>query len=126
MFVQFLTSLNELKLNLFSDMVLKGMLDLIVTIVRMHCSNQIDHPEQAGQQDAQLGVKGVSLLHKMLTQDERTLPMLNPDRIMLLSFNLGRLIESADSDEKDLGLSMSMYFLRHHLDVVLSDICFDE
>ena len=37
-FVQFLTSLKDLDLALFPDLILKGMLNLIVTIVRMHCS----------------------------------------------------------------------------------------
>ena len=45
-FVQFLSSLKDLKLKLFSDMILKSMLNLIVTIVRMHCSNQINTNEQ--------------------------------------------------------------------------------
>lgn len=52
--------------------------------------------------------------------------MLNPDRIMLLGFNLGRLIESPDVDEKNLGLTLSLYFLRNHSDIVISDICTNE
>ena len=62
----------------------------------------------------------------MLSEDERTLNMLNPDRVMLLSFNLGRLIESPDVDERDLGLTMSMYFLQYHPQVIISDLCSDE
>ena len=59
----------------------------------------------------------------MLTSDTRTLHMLNPDRIMLLSFNLGRLIESPDVDEKELGLTLSLFFLRHHQEILICDIC---
>ena len=59
----------------------------------------------------------------MLTSDERTLEMLNPDRIMLHGFNLGRFIESPDVDERELGLTLSLYFLRHHPTIVISDIC---
>lgn len=36
-----------MNLGLFSDLILKGMLNLIVTIVRMHCCNQlIEQPEE--------------------------------------------------------------------------------
>ena len=59
----------------------------------------------------------------MLLSDERTLAMLNPDRIMLHSFNLGRLIESPDVDERELGLTLSLYFLRQHPTIVICDIC---
>ena len=45
---------------------------------------------------------------------------------MLLGFNLGRLIESPDVDEKNLGLTLSLYFLRHHPDILISDICTNE
>jgi len=48
--------------------------------------------------------------------------MLNPDRIMLLCFNLGKLIESPDVDEKELGLTLSLFFLHHHPDIVICDI----
>lgn len=119
--VQFLTSLNDLNLGLFSDMILKGMLNLIVTIIRMHCSSQsIDNmqPEfslnKALVQNRSLGIRASGLLLKMLTSDDRTLNMLNPDRIMLLNFNLGSLIESTEPSEKELGLTLSMFFLHHH------------
>jgi len=59
----------------------------------------------------------------MLTQDQRTLGLLNPDRILLHSFNLGRMIESADCDARELGLTLSLYLLRYHPTLVLADIC---
>ena len=62
----------------------------------------------------------------MLTSDDRTLEMLNPDRTMLHGFNIGRLIESEDVDERELGLTLSLYFLRHHPSIVICDICTDE
>ena len=57
----------------------------------------------------------------MLLSDKRTLTMLNPDRIMLLSFNLGKLIESPDVEEKDLGMALALYFL-NQTSLILSDI----
>ena len=40
-FVQFLSSIKDLNLSLFPELILKGMLNLIVTIARMHCSSQM-------------------------------------------------------------------------------------
>ena len=40
-FVQFLSSIKELNLRLFPVLIIKGMLNLIVTIARMHCSSQM-------------------------------------------------------------------------------------
>lgn len=112
---------------MFSDLVLKGMLNLVVTIVRMHCSKQlVGSSSNAIVQNRQLGVRSVELLVKMLSKDKRTLQMLNPDRIMLQSFNLGRLIESHDHDEKELGLTLSLFILRQHPTIVISDICSTE
>ena len=39
-FIEFLSSIHDLNLNLLSDSILKGMLSLIVTIVRMHCQDR--------------------------------------------------------------------------------------
>ena len=47
--------------------------------------------------------------------------MLNPDRIMLLSFNLGKLVESPDVEEKDLGMALALYFL-NQTSLILSDL----
>lgn len=49
--------------------------------------------------------------------------MLQPDRIMLLSFNLGRLIESPDVDEKELGIGLSLFLLKNSPDILICDIC---
>ena len=57
----------------------------------------------------------------MLTTDDRTLTMLNPDRLMLHSFNLASFIESVDVEEKDLGLTLSLYLLHHDPSTILSD-----
>ena len=59
----------------------------------------------------------------MLLNDNRVLEMLNPDRDMLLCWNLGQLIESSDEEEKYLGLSLALYFLEKHPTIILSDIC---
>lgn len=131
-FVQFLTSINDLNLSLFSELVLQGMLNLIVTIVRMHCSNHLvgtTAPKENSEvlvQNRQLGIKAAEILLKLLTSDDRTLQLLNPDRIMLHGFNLGRLIESPDVDEKNLGLTLSLFFLRNDPEIVISDICSNE
>ena len=39
-FIEFLSSINDLNLSLLSDGILRGMLSLIVTIVRMHCQDR--------------------------------------------------------------------------------------
>ena len=77
-------------------------------------------------QNRQLGLRAVEILLNCLTSDDRTLELLNPDRIMLLGFNLGRLIESPDVNEKYLGLTISLIFLRNHPDILISDICTNE
>lgn len=41
---------------------------------------------------------------------------------MLLSFNLGKLLESPDVDEKELGLSLCLFLIRHDSDTLLCDI----
>ena len=128
-FIEFLTSVNDLNLSLLSDSIIKGMLHLIVTIVRMHCSNHEILPPQDGDvkvQNRHLGVRATELLLKCLTQDSRALPLLEPDRTMVQGFNLGRLIESIDVDEKTLGLTMALFLLTKHADIIISDICADD
>ena len=41
---------------------------------------------------------------------------------MLLSLNLGKLVESIDVDEQDLGLEICLFLLRHDKGVLLCDI----
>ena len=41
---------------------------------------------------------------------------------MLLSFNLGKLLESPDVDEKELGLSLCLYLIRHDKNILLCDM----
>ena len=48
--------------------------------------------------------------------------MLKADRQMLLSFNLGKLLESPDVDEKELGLSLCLYLIRHDKNILLCDM----
>ena len=73
-----------------------------------------------------MGLRAAEILLKCLVSDPRTLDLLNPDRVMLIGFNLGRMIESPDVDEKNLGLTLSLFFLRNHSDIVISDICTSE
>ena len=44
---------------------------------------------------------------------------------MVLGFNLGRLIESPDVDERRIGLTMALLFLTRHEEILISDICSD-
>ena len=44
---------------------------------------------------------------------------------MLLSFNLGKLIESPDVEENDLGIAISLYFLSQ-TSLILSDLFSNE
>ena len=73
-----------------------------------------------------MGLRAAEILLKCLASDQRTLDLLNPDRVMLIGFNLGRMVESPDVDEKNLGLTLSLFFLRNHPDIVISDICTNE
>ena len=128
-FIEFLTSVNDLTLSLLSDSMVEGMLHLVATIVRMHCSNHEVLPPQHGDakvQNRHLGVRATELLLKCLAQDARALPLLELDRPMVQGFNLGRLIESVDVDEKTLGLAMALFLLTKHADVIISDICADD
>lgn len=66
-FVQFMTSLKDLNLNVMPELILKGMLNLIVTIVRMHCSGlNVGSTTDIMVQNRKLGVRSIELLFKML------------------------------------------------------------
>ena len=66
------------------------------------------------------------LLKCLVHKDGRSLRLLEPDRKMVLGFNLGRLIESPDVDERRIGLTMALLFLTRHDEILISDICSDE
>ena len=76
--VQFLSSIQELELSLLTDQILKGMLNLIVIIIRMHCApheqsktSSLDTAKAA--QNRLLGIQGTGILLRMLKKDKRTL-----------------------------------------------------
>ena len=74
-FVQFFSQLQDLDTGAIPDVILKGMLNLITTIVRTHCNRQpnvSDHRELLIQ-NRKLGVKSVEILLKILKTDSRTL-----------------------------------------------------
>ena len=70
-FVQFFSQLQELDTSVVPDVILKGMLNLITTIVRTHCTRQpnvSDHRELLIQ-NKKLGVKSVEILLRILKID---------------------------------------------------------
>ena len=67
-------------------------------------------------------MKSAEILLRTLQNDSRALRLLKPDRQMLISLNLGKLLESLDVDEKELGLSLCLFLLRHDEKIVICDI----
>ena len=58
----------------------------------------------------------------MLKSDQRCITVFNPDRTVLQSLNLGKLIESPDCEEKELGIAISLLLMDRIPQTVLSDI----
>ena len=73
-------------------------------------------------QNRKLGLKSVEILLRTLQTDTRALAMLKPDRKMLLSFSLGKLLESPDVDEQELGLGFCLFLLRQDRNILLCDM----